>query len=276
MRVRPFVFALFLPLLLCACSRAPEETGEHSTANIQGTDAENLASYDANPPDAGFNRAASDAKAIATVDSIVAAHGGRAAYDRTRYFEWNFFGARDLVWDKLQKRARIEVPDKETVYLLDYSGTEPSGRVQVAGRELSDADSLAQLLQSARSILINDSYWLVHQFKLLDDGVTLKSLPDTEADPLSGRPSYVIDQTFEGVGDTPGNRYRLYVDKQNHRINTWEFYREAADEQPAMQTPWQGYRNYAGLLLSADRGGRFQLTNIKLPTEVAEERFTEF
>ncbi|MEX2336494.1 MAG: hypothetical protein WD555_04400, partial [Fulvivirga sp.] len=73
-----------------------------------------------NPSAEGFNIEASDQKAIAIADSVMKAMGGRENYDALRYISWNFFGKRDLVWDKRAGRVRIDVPS-EITYLLDIN-----------------------------------------------------------------------------------------------------------------------------------------------------------
>ena len=277
-----------LPLLtcivlgLCSCDPAPAtspETPAPATPEgkrIEIPEASTRLRHDPNPAAEGFNAAASDPKAIAVADSVVAAHGGRAAYDASRFLRWNFFGARTLFWDKTEQRVRIEVPQKNTVYLLHYGGPEPAGRVRIRGDEVTHPDSLAMHLGRANSMFINDSYWLVHQFKLKDSGVTLKYVEPMRLDPQANRPCHVLDLTFEGVGDTPQNKYRLFVDGTTYRINTWQFFRTAADTEPAMETPWRGYRPYGGLWLSGDRGGRFQLGEIAVSDRMPERTFTEF
>ena len=225
----------------------------------------------------GFNAADSDGKAIRLADSIVKYHGGWDAYANTRYFTWNFFGARTLLWDKLEKRARISMQNDSTVYLVSFADADNlSGKVKKNGIEVTDPAQLAADLKKAHGMWINDSYWLVHQFKLKDSGVTLKFEGEVRTDPQAIRPSYILDMTFEKVGNTPQNKYRLYVDKVTWRINTWQFFRDANDEEPAMETPWNGYLPYNGLVLSGDRGGRFQLSQIGVLNDVQEEQFLEF
>ena len=229
------------------------------------------------PAAAGFDAAGSSRKAIQLADSIVKYHGGYEAYQNTRYFSWNFFGVRDLIWDKLGKRARIDSPADSTSYILDYSNpARLTGRVRVGATEITDTTALNELLQRAHSILINDSYWLVQQFKLKDSGVTLTYGGKTGPDPQAKRPGHILDLTFTDVGDTPQNRYRLYVDGATYRINTWQFFRDAADTEPAMETPWNGYKVVAGMLLSTDRGGRFQLSNVNAGNGVSESSFREW
>lgn len=244
-------------------------------SSIQPT-TETIEVVDANPAAEGFNTTDSDERAIEIADSVMKYAGGRKAYDDARFFKWNFFGARDLTWDKEEQRVRIDVPSQEIVYLLDYSGGDKlTGAVRKGGEEMTDPDSLQLYLQTANSMFINDSYWLVQPFKLKDSGVTLKYMGE-QTDPQQSKPSEVLQLTFNEVGDTPGNRYLLFVDKSNYRINTWQFFRNAADTEPSMETAYNGYQDYGGLMLSGDRGGRFQLSNIEVVDELDDSVFTEF
>ena len=259
----------FAILLLVACQTNP------AGGNAGGIDPTTTTLEEANPAADGFDAAGSDEQAIAIADSVVKYHGGRRAYDDARFFTWNFFGARTLNWDKEEQRVRIEVPEEEMIYLLDYSNDDLTGAVRKQGEEMTNPDSLSLYLQSANSMFINDSYWLVQPFKLKDSGVTLKYVGE-QTDPLKSRPSEVLELTFRDVGDTPGNRYRLFVDKDSYRINTWQFFRDAAAAEPSMETPYDGYREYGGIMLSGDRGGRFQLGDIAVSDEMDEAVFTEF
>ncbi|MEO0733332.1 MAG: hypothetical protein AAFZ52_10895, partial [Bacteroidota bacterium] len=258
MKTLQLVSLLVLLFLLSTCDRAPvqEAAVEEPTTKTIEVPQVTLQIEDApNPAAPGFNAADSDRKAIVLADSIVKHHGGRPAWDATRFIRFNFFGVRTLNWDKQESRVRIDAPKENSVYLLDYGGEELSGRVRRLGDEVTNPDSLAFYLKRANSIFINDTYWLVHQFKLKDSGVTLKYGGEVRTDPVAKRPSHVLDQTFSGVGETPDNRYRLYVDKVNYRINAWQFFRKADDTEPAIETPWLEYRPYSGILLSGDRGG---------------------
>ena len=269
----------FLSLLLfAACTSGTDTTtvaADEPGPQGQGETRQEVLSSDPNPPAEGFNAKASDQIAIDLADSVVVAYGGRRAYDNTRYFRWDFFGIRTLYWDKQAGRVRIESPRDNRVYLLDYSGEELSGRVRDKGNEITDSTALREALQQAYSIWINDSYWLVQPFKLKDSGVTLKLIGDNALDPVVNRPSYQLQQTFEEVGDTPGNRYVLWIDKVTNRINTWQFFRSAEDEEPAMQTPYAGVAPYNGILLSGDRG-EYSLGNIYAGNRMEERFFSDF
>lgn len=256
---------LTIALLLASCSETPSST------NAENDD---VTITNPNPAADGFNLAGSDERAISIVDSVVLAYGGREAYDQNRFFKWNFFGVRSLTWDKEETRVRIDFPARNATYLLDYS--DMTGRVQIDGEEVTHPDSLDKALNTAKGIWINDSYWLVHQFKLKDSGVTLKYRGEDIADPQRGRPSFVIDQTFAEVGNTPQNRYRLFIDKTTYFINTWQFYREATDTEKSMETPWSGNQDFNGVKISTDRSGRFQLQDVETPLEIPDSVFENF
>ena len=157
--MKPYLsFALLITIIISACQKPVQEETEQI----------------GNPAAEGFNFDGSDPAAIELADSIMVAMGGRANWDATRFISWNFFGRRDLVWDKATGRVRIESSNDSTIYLFNVKTGK--GRVQIRGQELMEADSLAKMLDRAKSIWINDSYWLVMPFKLKDSGVTLKYL----------------------------------------------------------------------------------------------------
>lgn len=267
-----------LPTLFAACDSSPSTVNADAPAGKTITITPKVLppGNEPNPEAPGFNKSGSDNMAIMLVDSIMKYHGGRKAWDDARFFHWNFFGARTLTWDKHESRVRIDVPQENMVFLLDYSGEELTGRIRKLGDEVVDAEELKAGLKRAYSMFINDAFWLVQQFKLKDSGVTLKYGGAARVDPQASRPSHIIDQTFAGVGDTPDNRYRLFVDKVTYRINTWQFFRNADDTEPAIETPWNSYLPHGDLLISGDRGGRFQLTDISVKKKMNERVFTEF
>jgi hypothetical protein len=122
-----------------------------------------------NPPAEGFDMANSDPRAVELADSIMMAMGGRRNWDKTRYISWNFFGARDLTWDKQDNMVRIESLKDSITYLVDLDKLQ--GRVRVKGEEITEPDSLSKMLSKGKSIWINDSYWLLMPFKLKDTGL---------------------------------------------------------------------------------------------------------
>jgi hypothetical protein len=204
---------------------------------------------DQNPPAPGFDWENSHPAAIQLADSVMKALGGRQNWDNTRFISWNFFERRNLVWDKHTGRVRIESLPDSTIYLVNVNTGE--GRVRIKGREITHADSLARLLDKAKSIWINDSYWLVMPFKLKDDGVTLSYLgEDTIA---GGIRCNIIELTFNNVGDTPENKYRVFIDAHDKRVKQWSYFANALQDSASATWPWDNYKKYGNILLSADR-----------------------
>jgi hypothetical protein len=225
-----------------------------------------------NPPAPGFDQAHSDPAAVELADSIMLAMGGRNNWDNTRFISWNFFGRRDLVWDKAKGRVRIESIPDSTIYLLNVN--DMKGRVQIKGQELTATDSLQKMLSRAKSIWINDSYWLVMPFKLKDTGVTLKYLgEDTLA---GGGKCNVLELTFKDVGDTPQNKYRVYVDLKDNLVKQWAYYKDAAQDSASQVWPFDNYKRYGDILLSADRSDNKGPGNVRVDEKLPAELFTKF
>ncbi len=225
-----------------------------------------------NPAASGFDLANSDPAAVELADSIMAAMGGRKSWDNTRFISWNFFGRRDLVWDKTEGRVRIESAPDSTTYLLNLNSME--GRVQIKGQELTEPDSLQKMLTKAKSMWINDSYWLVMPFKLKDRGVTLKYLgEDTIA---NGVKCNMLEMTFKNVGDTPENKYTIYVDMKDNLVKQWAYYKDAAQDSASQVWPFDNYKKHGDILLSADRSDKKGPANVRVDEKLPDAIFTEF
>ena len=254
---------LFISLLaLSACRESADKVmeAEEETFVVVG-----------NPAADGFNAEASDDKAIALADSVMQAMGGRPAWDNTRYLSWNFFGARELLWDKETGRVRIEVPNDFAIYLIDMQAD--TGRIMRYGEEMTQPDSVAKYVERGKQMWVNDSYWLLMPFKLKDSGVTLTYAgKDTMQ---SGAPAEVVQLQFEEVGFTPENKYKVYIDPQDQLVKQWAFYRQASADTPNFITPWEDYQRYGNILLSGERGER-DITDIAVYEEVPDAAFTDF
>lgn len=225
-----------------------------------------------NPPAEGFNTSGSDPEAVAIADSVMAAMGGRKAWDELHYVKWNFFGHRDLIWDKQTGDVRIDVPEKNTTYLVNVNTMK--GKVMMEGHEITDPDSLQNSLNEAKSIWINDSYWLFMPFKLKDSGVTLSYMgQDTMRD---GANAEVLKLTFDKVGVTPNNKYMIYVDPEDHLVKQWAYFRDAAQDSASAIWPFDNYRQYDGLMLSANRSDNGGPRDVKVFDQMDQSVFTEF
>jgi hypothetical protein len=209
-----------------------------------------------NPAAEGFDAAGSDAKAIAIADQVMAAMGGRAPWDQTRYLSWNFFGLRTHVWDRWSGDHRFMQGNR--LVLMNIGSKQ--GRAWTDGEELAGED-LAKALDDTYKAWINDSYWLLMPYKLKDSGVTLTY--KEEGALADGRPADVLQLTFKGVGVTPQNKYDVYVSQDKHLVEQWSYYPTADLSEPQFTTPWAKWTQHGKVLLSGDRGQR-QLTNIKV------------
>jgi hypothetical protein len=250
---------LFLLLLLSAAFLACQSPKQESANDV-------------NPPAEGFDVEHSDPAAIELADSIMKAQGGRKAWDETRFISWNFFGRRNLVWDKQEGRVRIESLPDSTLYLLDMkTGT---GKVRVRGVELTEPDTLGKMLKRAERIWINDSYWLVMPFKLKDSGVTLKYLGEDSL--INGSPCNIVQLTFENVGSTPENKYLVYVDRKDNLVKQWAYFELATQDTASSVWPFDNYKQYGKILLSANRSDGKGPKDVKVDDTLPAEIFTEF
>jgi hypothetical protein len=205
---------------------------------------------------------AADAVAAALVDRLDAALGGRGAWEATRFLTWSFFGRRRHVWDKATGDIRVEAVGRDdgVPYVVLMNLHTGRGRAWRGGQEVTDPAELAAWLDRGEAAWINDSYWMFMPYKLRDPGVRLRYLgAATMAD---GRAAEVVELTFEGVGRTPENKYRVYVATETNLVEQWEYFERAGDAEPGLSTPWRGWQRYGAILLSDDRGETGRHTGI--------------
>lgn len=249
--MKPIIYLFALSLIISACEPKKTDMG--------------------NPPSEGFDLAHSDPAAIELADSIMIAMGGRENWDNTRFIAWNFFGRRNWMWDKKTGRVRIESINDSIIYLANANDT--LGRVQVKGQELKEPDSLRKMLKRARSMYYNDMYWLCMPYKLKDSGVTLKYLGE---DTLKGNRYNVIQLMFQKVGDTPQNKYNIYVDVKEKLVRYWSYYKDNKQDTANFTRPWDNYQKLGNILLSGDRSDGAGPKSVKVEENVPDKTFTEF
>lgn len=224
-----------------------------------------------NPAAEGFDRVGSDPAAIKLADRVMKAMGGRKAWDKTHFISWNFFGNRRLTWDKWSGNVRVDNLKNDQTVILNINTNQ--GRVFRNGKEETNPDSVAKYVKAGKGAWINDSYWLVMPFKLKDSGVTLKYLGEEPTQ--DNKAAEVIQLTFKGVGNTPDNKYKVWVDKTSGLVSQWAYYPKFADEKPGFTLPWTDYQTFGGIKLSGKRGPR-ELTDIRVFTGLPGEVFTSF
>jgi len=250
--MKPYRLFIFLLLL----------TGTYSVAQSKKS---------SNPAAPGFDAAGSDARALQIADEVMAAMGGRKAWDNTHLISWNFFGARHLIWDKWTGNVRVDNLKNDQTVLLNVNNDK--GRVFKNGAELTEPDSVAKYVKQAKAAWINDSYWLVMPFKLKDSGVTIKAVGEETTQ--DGKAADVLQLTFKGVGVTPNNKYKVWVDKASHLVWQWAYYPKFTDEKAGFTLPWTDYQKHGNILLSGERGQR-DLTDIRVFSGLPGEVFSDF
>ncbi|XOV92574.1 MAG: hypothetical protein ACFHWX_20505 [Bacteroidota bacterium] len=256
--MRFIVAILFVSLIAYSCKRTSNQADDGSTIEVVTFN---------NPPADGFNIEGSNPTAIMLADQTMNSMGGREAWDNTKYVSWNFFGRRQLLWDRVENRVRI---DRDNM-VMSLNMEDMTGKVWRDGEELQDSDTVNKFLKSAKDIWINDSYWLFMPFKLKDSGVTLSYLRDDTT--KAGDPSIVLRLTFEGVGNTPQNAYEVWINDETRLVRQWAYYKNANDEEPSFVLPWDNYQKYGEVLLSGDRGDR-KITDIKVWDKLPKNAFS--
>lgn len=215
----------------------------------------------------------SDRKAVEIAKEVMKAMGGRQAWDNTRYISWNFFGSRTLFWDKWTGQVRIDWLKKSRKVIVNLNTG--AGMVQLGGVTQTNSDSLAKYLQMGKEVWINDAYWLVMPYKLLDPGVTLKYLGRNKTE--DGRMADLLQLTFDKVGVTPDNKYKVWVDKETRLVTQWAYFEKYSDDTPKFVNRWTDYKKYGQILLSGDRGREgMSLYPIETPNEAPAGIFERF
>jgi hypothetical protein len=115
------------------------------------------------------------------------------------------------------------------------------GRAWVDGQAI-EGDSLAKLLKLARRLWTNDTYWMLMPYKLRDPGVMLKHEGNVQE---GGRACEKVALAFDNVGQTPGDRYWIYVDPKLHRIVKWDYLLQGETEMDS--ATWEGWQEHGGL-----------------------------
>jgi len=219
-----------------------------------------------------FTQEIKDKKAAQLVSKMMDAMGGVEKWNDLKYVSWTFFGSRHLVWDKLHNRVRIESPKDSSVYLVNLDNL--SGKYAYDGAEVIDKEALSQKLTRGKSIWINDMYWVFMPFKLNDSGVNVKYIKSDTT--LVGDMADILELTFDNVGDTPNNKYQVYLDQKDHLIKQWNFYPDASQEEASRVWPWDNYKDFDGLLLSSDRSDSSGPSNIRIYDDLDDKVFTSF
>lgn len=204
---------------------------------------------DFNPAMPGFDTINSDRKAIEIADRVMKNMGGYKAWDSTRYIAFSFYGQYNI-WDKHTGWFRHE--REKMVTLINLNNQD--ARLYLDGIPRTNPNELGEARQQAQIYWMANAYWLALPYKLKDSGVTLKYLG--EENTQDGRPADVLQMTFTGVGITPQNKHKVWVDKEKGLVTQWAFFNTAEDKEPTFVRRFADYKTFGGIKLSLDRGSK--------------------
>jgi len=225
--------------------------------------------------------AEAEPQARRVAERVVEALGGEAAWGNVRLVHFGFAGRRTHHWDLTTGRHRVEGETRDGErYLVIEHLDDRTGRAWVDGVEVA-GERAAELLETAYGAWVNDTYWLLMPYKLLDPGV---HLTHERTEEVGGAVYDVLGLRFDAVGLTPGDRYWAWVNRDTGLMDRWA-YRLQSQPEDAEPTVWlwQGWDWYgpegARVRLAPRRemldGGRTLLLDpIEISDAVPEALFT--
>lgn len=237
-----------------------------------------------------FDAQASDAKALAIADAVLAAIG-RASWERAHEIRWketvlvdgNVNSIKLHSWDRWNGRYQLVglsgafrgkgmfdlYAEKGIAWSIDEEGN-PTQRIPT-----SDARSL---LDEGRKLAALDSYRLCLPFKLKDPGVHLAWVEERPGKDGAGYD--VIKMTYDpGVGPEPGDVYYVVVDKATHLVDSIEYVAAGKPDSLRLGYKWSDWSDVSGLKFATKRqnlgyaGEVIQYEQIKVSDTPDEELY---
>jgi hypothetical protein len=198
-----------------------------------------------------------DAKALAVAERVMQALGGADGWRQTRFLRFDFAVeadgkialSRSHYWDKWSGRYRVEGKTKEGKTFLVLMNLDTREGAAWQDGKPAEGELLKELLKRGYEVWVNDSYWLLMPYKLRDPGVRLAlegqaRFGDVECDKLA--------LSFDSVGLTPKDRYWVFVNRDSHLVEGWEYVLQ--DQQgPPTRWEWKGWRPYGNIQLAPER-----------------------
>lgn len=190
-------------------------------------------------------------RATAIADQVMVALGGADAWNKLHGLRWTFEASvndtlrpgRRHAWDKMSGWQRVDGKTRTGAPFCFIGNLNTGeGKAWMDGNAI-EGDSLQKLIKRSKSMWINDTYWMLMPYKLRDPGVHLTYDGDTL---LAGNTYDRLALSFENVGDTPGDRYWVYVNRANHRVERWDMVLQG-DQPPARTYTWEGWEQHSGL-----------------------------
>lgn len=229
--------------------------------------------------------AKADDDVMTLVQRMLSGMGGQHRFDQLRCLTFAFeieqsgriSTTRRWTLDRMKHRVRLDLDTDDGLVSMLFEVDGPAG-VALHRGEPAPAAEQAELVDHARSLWRNDSYWLLMPWKLCDPGVHLELLPDSD---FSGRHHKRIQVKFDaGTGSTPRDVYELFLDAESCELVRFAFrqQRNAAD-QPMAIFNWLDWQTVGGVRFSCERrmiGGADQVIRVRdlaAPTAIDGELF---
>jgi hypothetical protein len=212
---------------------------------------------------------------------MIDAMGGDAAWQRARYFEFDFVVERggnagagwSHRWDRYTGDYRLSgTRAGEALVVLMNVNSPDEGRAWVDGQPI-EGPRLDSLRTFAYGRFINDSYWLIMPYKWTDPGVTLTyEGPRNEAD----RDWEVVKLSFDEVGLTPQNEYFAYLSPETGLMERW-YHFSRAEANPSIYD-WNGWQQFGPIRLATekpnpDRTAMIRFENVRVESRVPDGVF---
>ncbi len=201
---------------------------------------------------AGAVEADSDPKAVKLAEKVLESLGGKQRWDALRGLRWSFGSSvgdtvrstRVHAWDKYTGQHRVEGVTRtgQKFVFIHTLGDSTQGKAWYDGVAV-EPDSARKLAARANAMWVNDAYWFLMPYKMLDPGVHLHDAGEVSED---GTKYEKIAMTFGAVGLTPGDRYWVFVNAKTHRVERWEFILQG-QQPPANRWTWEGWEQHDAL-----------------------------
>jgi hypothetical protein len=226
----------------------------------------------------------SNPKAIEVAGKAMAALGGETAWNNTHFLRFTFavdregktVASRDHTWDKWTGRYRLDGTDKEGKKFTVLMNLNTKGGKAVKDGKPIEGEELKKLLENAYGTWVNDTYWLLMPYKMMDPGVVLAY----DGEMKQGEATYdKVRLSFEKVGLTPKDKYWAYVNRQTGMVDRWDFVLNGESKPPATFT-WDGWKKYGNVMLAPERkskdGTRIYFPMLEVKDKVPDSAFTDF
>ena len=207
---------------------------------------------------------------------VMDAMGGEEAWSNTRFIRFSFAGERTHWWDKREGRHRLEGKTRDgKPFVMLHNVNTRQGEAWVGGRR-AEGDQARELLEQAYTDWINDTYWLVMPYKLLDPGVLLSYVGEEKID---GVDYDKLLLRFQNAGLAPSVRYWAYVNKDTQLMDRWAYVPESPPGSPPAEWLWQGWQPFGDILLAPTRtqvggDGKLELSGIAVMESMPDSVFT--